>query len=275
MLSRLSLRSGSFGQLLARPEVRNQVVLSLARCSSSETPLSKHLENWDKANQVYYGPERDLKNFPALKMPETTPPTRMGIFPESWFTAIGEKTGVTGPYVLGAGFVTFLLSKEIWIVEHGFTEFIAFWGAVIYLSKKFGPSMGAYLDNMTEQYNQKHWIQPLADAKAGAQSFIKETENRVWQEEGQKQIFDVKRENVDLQLEAIYRQRLADVHTQVKKRVDYQMATENSKRRFEQEHMVDWIVGSVLKGITPAQEKESLNQCMKDLKALSARTAIA
>lgn len=38
----------------------------MARCSSSETPLSKHLENWDKANQLYYGPERDLKNFPEF-----------------------------------------------------------------------------------------------------------------------------------------------------------------------------------------------------------------
>ena len=51
---------------------------------------------WDKANKTYFGPDRDFKNFPVLKMPEHPPPIRMGVFPSSWFDAFYEKTGVTG-----------------------------------------------------------------------------------------------------------------------------------------------------------------------------------
>lgn len=48
---------------------------------------------------------------------------------------------------------------------------------------------------------------------------IKEGEVAISQLEGQKHLFDAKRENVDLQLEALYRQRLAEVHAEVKKRL--------------------------------------------------------
>ena len=58
---------------------------------------------------------------------------------------------------------------------------------------------------------------------------------------------------------------------QVKKRLDYQLETSNVHSRFEQRHMVDWIVNNVRSSITPAQEAASLKQCVTDLKALAAR----
>jgi len=239
----------------------------------SDLPIEKHVENWEKANKIYYGPERDTKNFPILTQPDKGPAVRMGFIPATWFEMFYEKTGVTGPYTFGVGFITFLLSKELWVIEHGFTEFVGFWIACAYLTKKFGPGISKTLDKLGSDYKTKHWDDPVQNVKGQAEAVIKDGETAIWQTGGQEMMFDAKRENVDLQLEAIYRKRLADVHQSVKKRLDYQMEVENTQRRFEQNHMVNWIVDSVVKGITPQQEKDSIAKCIADLKGLAAKQA--
>jgi len=249
-------------------QLQNSLVLASSTRSSS---IGKHIENWEKAHKIYYGPERDTKNFPIKKMPETNPPVRMGFVPESFFQALYNKTGVTGPYVFGAGFLTYLLSKEIWIVEHGFAEFIAFWIGFYILQRKVGPGLRSHLDKDLDLFRKKRWDEPIEAAKAQASVSIKECEEAIEKESGQKYLYEAKRENVDLQLEAQYRQRLADVHHAVKRRLDYQVEVAATNRNFQQQHMVNWIVRSVTQSITPQQEKESLSKCMQDLKGLAAR----
>lgn len=56
----------------------------------------ERIEQWDYVNSVYFGPERDMKNFPNPSQPLKIPPVRMGIFPGSWFDFFYPKTGVTG-----------------------------------------------------------------------------------------------------------------------------------------------------------------------------------
>ena len=102
------------------------------------------LENWGKAHALYNGSERDRVNFPDITRRPTSLPTRMGFIPESVFELFHSKTGVTGAYVFGIGAITFLLSKEIVVVEHNASEVIAFSGMVYIFSKKFGKSIGDY-----------------------------------------------------------------------------------------------------------------------------------
>lgn len=57
------------------------------------------MDTWDYVNSVYFGPERDMKNFPNPTQPLTPEPVRMGIVPNSWFEFFYPKTGVTGVLV--------------------------------------------------------------------------------------------------------------------------------------------------------------------------------
>jgi F-type H+-transporting ATPase subunit b len=233
--------------------------------------IQKTLANWDAANKIYFGPERDVVNFPIKPQPLTNPPVRLGFIPETWFQAFYEKTGVTGPYVLGVGFLTYVLSKEIWIIEHNFTHFIAFWTAFYIIIRKFGPGLSAYFDSQNEALEKRLWWNPVNKTKDQFKQTIEEQEKNIWREDGQKYLFEAKRENVDLQLESIYRQRLSEVYQAVKKRLDYQVDVQSAQRRVQQQHMVQWIVDGVMAGVTPQQEKDSLTKCLQDLKTIAAK----
>jgi F-type H+-transporting ATPase subunit b len=167
------------------------------------------------------------------------------------------------------------MSKEIWIVEHNFTHFIAFWIAFYIVAKKFGPAIASYYDTHNESLDNRHWYVPLNKTKDQFKENIAELEKGIWREDGQKYLFEAKKENVDLQLESVYRQRLSEVHLAVKKRLDYQVDVETAKRRLQQQHMVQWIVDGVMAGISPQQEKDSMSKCILDLKNLAAKSHAA
>ena len=52
--------------------------------------------------------------------------------------------------MFGVGTLAFVLSKEIWVVEHGFMEFIAFWAMFTIIVKKIGPGMAKHFDSQSE-----------------------------------------------------------------------------------------------------------------------------
>ncbi|GIY73883.1 ATP synthase subunit b, mitochondrial, partial [Caerostris extrusa] len=219
----------------------------------------------------YDGPERDLVNFPRRVRPDTPGKVRMAFLPEEWFTFFYKKTGVTGPYLFGTGLLTFLLSKELYVIEHEFSTGCAIFLLVYIAVKKFGPAARKYLDddfaaNIAKMNKHKE------DNMKEIENSIEQEKKNIWHAEGQKILMEAKRENVQMQLETEYRRRMMHVYEQVKKRLDYQLDITNTKRKLEQGHMVDWIVNSVVKSITPQQEKEALQKCIEDLKVISAKT---
>jgi len=222
-----------------------------------------------KIEAIQDGPERDLKNFPRpvrLHWPE---PVRLGFIPNQWFDFFYKKTGVTGPYAFMLTFGTLLLSKEYWPLEHEFYAGLSMWMLVILGIKKFGQPIGNYIFGeiklevaelkLFQEMCIKHITTDIENQKELQQSI-----------EGEQMLFDAKKENVLLQLEAGYRERLANVHKEVKRRLDYQLELQNIERRMAQKHVVDWIVNSVKKSITPQLEKDAMSKCIADLKALAA-----
>ncbi|CAN9516201.1 unnamed protein product [Ophioblennius macclurei] len=210
---------------------------------------------------------------PVPPLPEKGGKVRHGIIPDELFQILYPKTGVTGPYMLGTGLLVYMLSKEIYVINHETFAAASIGAFIIYAIKKFGPGVAAFADKLNEEKVAK--AQEVKDvAMSSLTQAIEDEKKEQWRAEGRSLLFDAKRNNVAMLLEINYRERLHMVTSEVKRRLDYQLALQDLHRRMEQEHMVNWVEKSVIGSITPQQEKESIAKCITDLKAL-AKTAQA
>ncbi|KAF7989863.1 hypothetical protein HCN44_008537 [Aphidius gifuensis] len=195
-------------------------------------------------------------------------PVRHGFIPEEWFTCLYNKTGFTGPYMLALGLSTTLVSKEIYVLEHEYYTGVSVLIVSILAVKKLGPMVTKWIDEGMDK--QESELNETRDSELRQyKDLIEHEKNQQMRTEAQQMILDAKKENIKMQLEAAYRERIHTVYTEVKKRLDYQLQIANVERRVAQKHMSDWIINSVLKSITPDQEKANLQQCIADLQALA------
>jgi len=238
--------------------------------------VKAQVETWDKAHKAFFGPERDLKNFPPYQIVERNPPARLGLIPDSWFQFFYPKTGVTGPYLFLGGFMTFLLGKEIWVMDHYFPEVLSFALMVYIIQRKFGKTIDDALGDAGDRMVQGTYLDPLQETKRVAQGKIDTMQRYMDQQaEYRRHMYAALKESTLLHLEASYRERLVRAHQEVRRRLDYQSQREGVRRRGEQEHMVQWIVSQVSKAITPQFERDTLSQCIANLKQLARSRAAA
>ncbi|VVC25527.1 ATP synthase, F0 complex, subunit B/MI25 [Cinara cedri] len=269
MLSRLALRSEIFRAPLCTSVRCAQTKPAVVSTNESIIVPGFPKPNGQPQPNPFDGPERDLVNFPRPTRLEFPSKTRYLFVPEEWFEFFYKKTGVTGPYVFAAGITTYVLSKEIWVVDHEFPYVLATIGLFYFGWKKFSKPLATYLDKEIDDYeaecntSRQHELESLKET-------IESQKKEVWRTEAQKHIFQAKRENIAIQLEAVYRENAIQVYNQVKKRLDYQLELANLKRTVQQRHMVNWIIENVLKSLTNEQEKQSFKRCMVDLQALAA-----
>lgn len=134
--------------------------------------------------------------------------------------------------------------------------------------KKIGPGLKKALDAECDQI-EADFEQGRKDTIDDLKDSIKHEETEQWRSEGQLLLNDAQKENVALQLEAAYRERLAQVYSEVKRRLDYQVEIQLVERRVKQKHLVNWVTSKVLASITADQDKETLSKCIADLGALA------
>lgn len=193
---------------------------------------------------------------------------RFGFVPEEWFTFFYKKTGVTGPYAFGFTLSTYLLSKEIYVLEHEFYTGLSVLVTCVFVVKKLGPPVANYLDKERDEY-EKSWNEGRDNEKKVLEESIENEKKAQWSAEGQTLLVQAKKENVDLQLEANYRNRLMTAFNEVKKRLDFQVEKENVERRMAHKNLVDWVVRRVRTSFTGEQEKQNIEKCITDLAVLA------
>lgn len=163
-------------------------------------------------------PERDFANYPPMRMPVQPGKVRLGFIPDEWFQFMYNKTGVTGPYILFWGTIVTALSKEMFIPWVDTPEHLVFLTLVVAVTKMYGAKIGAMLDKDVDQKN-KAYVDELNESTKGVDAQISSLEALKSLPQANKLIHDSKRENILLQLEAAYRQRMAMIHQEVKKRL--------------------------------------------------------
>ncbi|TNM87190.1 ATP synthase F(0) complex subunit B1, mitochondrial [Takifugu flavidus] len=247
----------------------SRLVFLSANALKSSGPLGAGLV---QASRSLHTSPQSLAPVPPL--PEKGGKVRHGIIPEELFEFLYPKTGVTGPYMLGTGLLVYLLSKEIYVINHETFAAACIGAIIVYGVKKYGPSVAAYADKLNEEKLAKAHEVKEAAISSLTQAIADEKKEQ-WRVDGRAVLFDAKRNNVAMLLEINYRERLHMVTNEVKRRLDYQIALQDLHRRMEKEHMVNWVEKSVIGSISPQQEKESITKCIADLKALSKNTRAA
>jgi F-type H+-transporting ATPase subunit b len=260
------------------PVIEKVNVNSVQELQTTQEPLEDQLRVWFGKDMPTINddkkPDRDVANFPRFN-PATVVPEkyRMAFIPNPWFTFFYNKTGVTGPYMFGASFLTFMFSKEYLVFEHemlaGVMFIIVGYGVVTKFKDGFNKYMEGAIDSEVNEW--KGWQQGSIKTLEDYIGLEKKNQESLKE---QKILFDAKRENIHLQREAEFRKRQMTVYQEIKRKLDYQIASQMARKQFAQRHMVSWIIENVQKGISPQQEKEALTKCIADLKALSGTVSI-
>lgn len=217
-------------------------------------------------------PERDVVNFPRQPVLEYAPPTRYHVIPESWFRFFYPKTGVSGPYAFAASFGSFLVSKEWIIYEHelltGITSTAIFTYAVI----KYGPKLSNWANSKikAEGDNWENWrlgnIKCLDDIQTHYKGELDKTE-------AINHLYDIRKHDVEMQLEHEYRNRIKSVYEDTKRRLNYLVSVADSQRQIAHKNMVNWVISNAVNSIGQKQENEVLDSCIANLKQLSMKNA--
>lgn len=141
---------------------------------------------------------------------------RLGFIPEEWFQFFYNKTGVTGPYTFGVGLITYLCSKEIYVMEHEYYSGLSLAIMCVIAVKKLGPAAAKWADGEIDRI-EAEWKQSREDQLKAMQDSIEAEKQEQWRAEGALLLMDAKKENVALQLEAAFRERAMNVYTEVYK----------------------------------------------------------
>uniref|UniRef100_A0A914E2A6 ATP synthase subunit b n=1 Tax=Acrobeloides nanus TaxID=290746 RepID=A0A914E2A6_9BILA len=220
-------------------------------------------------------PERDLVNFPFPQRHMFPPKTRLLVLPDSWFQAFYNVTGSSGPYVLMLSLGSFLVNKEFLVWDENIALLIFGWLFYYTLARHaWQPKLDEWAYGRLTNIWEKH-KKVIQDDLQSVQNFKKIQAARKDALVTAKENFPaILKENMQLQLEVTYRNNVAKVATELKRRLDYLKETESVKSRLERSIYLHQIIDGVKKQIETNENgiKDAyLDFCIDQLKTLAAK----
>ncbi|XP_026727693.1 ATP synthase subunit b, mitochondrial-like [Trichoplusia ni] len=195
---------------------------------------------------------------------------RMGLIPEEWFLFFKPMTGVSGPYIFMLVLGNYLVSKEIFIMEHEYYLGLSIATVLYIITTRFGKLIGQSLDKGVDAIANEY-EKTRNDEIAEFKKIASDAAMAKWRAEGQKELMDAKKENIAMQLEAFYRERVMSVYQQVRGRMEYHVKRHKTITRIHQRWMVKWIMAQVHKSITPQLKQQALANAIQELNAIAAK----
>lgn len=116
--------------------------------------------------------------------------------------------------MLALGVATTLASKEIYVLEHEYYTGVAVAVLSVILVKKVGPHVAKWLDESMDK-DENAMIESRESQVRDLKDMIEHEKFQQYRTEAQKLILDAKRENIKMQLEAAYRERVSRVYNEV------------------------------------------------------------
>lgn len=199
---------------------------------------------------------------------EETAQPEFGQFFRDVTAMLKEKTGETGQTLLIGGFLAYALSKELFVIHDETVLAVVMGSTVYFLAKKISKPIADMLDARYQEILDMFNAGRNAEIQALTNQ-IEELKKVEYMLTARKDVIEINREINAMSMELEYRNKLHEVVREVKNRLDYQAEIEAFQRRTEQKHIIDWVEREVVKSISPQLEKESVSQCIKDLKAMA------
>ncbi|XP_056639842.1 ATP synthase subunit b, mitochondrial-like [Diorhabda sublineata] len=201
-------------------------------------------------------------------------PVIWGFVPKEWVTFFYPKTGVCGFYTFLFTTVTYLVSKEIYVLEHnyysGLSVAVMVWAAVHYI----GPPLAKWLDKEIDDY-ENAWKKSREDRIQGLKEELAHEKYLQYQAEGQLLLVEAKRENVALQYEDEFRKRQMHVYADVKRILNYQVATGDVFRKIQQRNLVQYVEAEVRKSVTPEMQNKLIDGSIEMLVGELSKTIVS
>lgn len=120
----------------------------------------------------------------------------------------------SGPYIFAISVGTYLVSKEIYILEHEYYNGLAMLIICVTGIKMYGPKVAKYLDENVDAVNKE--LDDSRNSEAAVhEELITHEKQQQSSLDGQKMIMDIKKENIKMQLEGTYRARMVEVYQEV------------------------------------------------------------